>query len=228
MGKKTRQLVTGPEAEQATRCVTGEAQKICDASSVWMPKIRIVNALSGPTDDLTAEVHFPLRGRPIINVPLRVVQEYPRKAFVYLVTHEVGHVARKSQRLRLCKAALLALMILVIVASAFTGFSGAYSELILSEPSAWPAPAASALLLSSLVPLAGILAIMRREERDADRFAAEYLGDIEGAEECFRFTESHRKPAKKPGWLTRWLRRLLATHPPNASRVQAMRTALQR
>lgn len=108
---------------------------MCDASSVRMPKIRIVNALAvGTMSDLTAEVHFPLRGRPIMNVPLRVVQEYPRKAFDYLVTHEVGHVARKDQRLRVCKAVLLTLMFLVIAASVLAGFSGAYSELIMGQP----------------------------------------------------------------------------------------------
>ena len=150
-----------------------------------------------------------------------------------VLAHELAHIRRRDTRAAsLCVTLAGALPLLALAALAVLG-GGDDDDEAPAGPQAW--------LLAALAPLAAaivLLALDRGREYEADRWAAELCGDpaaladalgkIERAGECLPLRAAERHPQTAallivpPGMARGW-RRLLASQPSAAGRIQRLR-----
>lgn len=217
---------TGPEADKALEIVRTEAQQVCKSMGIRSPTINIVASLRSSGDNTTADMKPARRGGGYeMNMPLRVVQTCPPAALRWLVAHEIGHqVTRNSfqERLRgtVMAWALLsgALWLGTTVAAAWADLSGVSSHWI---------TASTVAMISFLLSLLWVSALRRADERRADRFAASFLGDVQGAEEYFAFTNAARSIPTRVERLGRAVMWPLRLHPSHSERLELMRAEVR-
>lgn len=220
---------------QARAVVRSKVDQVCDATGLPRAPIEIVRKLQGRKgSDFTAQVRS-RKGRPVIDVPLRVVREYSDAALMWLLAHEVCHYKRFDGRRtkdRLFNAgligfgALLGLGTVWFVVKSFITREGPDDGIFV----------VLGLFLYTAY-LALILADSRAEEREADRFAIRYVGTLDGALEWaalphHRRTQTARRGVRRVGALfdpfNRWAGLVFSTHPYVPLRIDAMRTELER
>nr|WP_275451113.1 M48 family metalloprotease [Arthrobacter sp. H5] len=192
--------------------------RVCAVTGAPMPEVQIVEALQG-NNDFTAGVQF-RRGQPIINVPLRVVRDYPPKALTFLLAHEVGHVVSGNTFYPQKWAVGVLALLFGSGALGAVGFGAYFAYNDRTGP--WLGIVA-ALIIAFVSCIAGVCAVMRADERRADRFAVDFLGDVEGAEQWNALVERERGQRATLGLFSRALIKLFAMHPPQNVRMEAMR-----
>ena len=129
-----------------------------------------------------------------------------------ILAHELGHI-RHTPLLR--RASLAAVPGVVFVATIGGlgalqhGLRGAIASLL------------SARFLATMAVLVCMAALSRRDERDADRFAASILGH-EAVTSWLATLPATPGPAWAPQWLSQVVDVLFATHPEPEARIRAV------
>ncbi|MUK01601.1 M48 family metalloprotease [Vibrio cholerae] len=211
-----------------------KVDQVCDATGIPRARVEIVERLHGTKGpDFTAHVRSE-RGSPVIDVPLRVVREYPDAALTWLLAHEVCHYKRfagRRMREKLLTAgmvgfgALLGVGALWFVVSTFINQDG---------------PEGGIFVVAGMFAYTGYMALVfadsRAEEREADRFAVKYAGTLDGALQWAALTHLQVSKARRGvGRLravfdpfNRWAGLVFSTHPYVPLRIDAMRAELER
>lgn len=212
--------MTGRRAEQCT-------SRLARAAGVKPPPVVAVPVLGngrghqGRLDGALA-ITESRDGEPTIYIAQAAAEALPDTALDYLLAHELGHVVawrrptyRSSLRIKEllmfgpgATAALLAVAEAIAVATSTATVPR--SALILFA--AWPV----LLVLGQM----GRMAVQRREELAADRWAGQLLGTVVGLEACAQWTAQHAAPRRRQH-LGEWL--LTGTHPKYSTRLAAMR-----
>jgi Zn-dependent protease with chaperone function len=219
----------------ALRMVRSKVHQVCDATGVSRAPVEIVEKLQGKKgSDFTAQVRA-RKGRPLIEVPLRVAREYPDEALTWLLAHEVSHYKRYEGRRskdRLFNAGLLGFGALLAAGT---------SWLVVTTFVSAEDPPGGILVVIGMFLYTGYLALVladsRAEEREADRFAIRYVGTLDGALQWASLTPHSRIPAERRGVrrlgalfdpFNRWAGLVFNTHPYVPMRIDAMRAELER
>jgi Zn-dependent protease with chaperone function len=138
----------------------------------------------------------------------------PREVMQGVLAHEVAHIARRDPytRRRLRNATVAAIWVIAV--------SGivVLSVLMSNTPLAWWVPAVPALLAALFVPRTVQLAILRRQEYDCDRRAAELLGGPGAVVAFLDWIPAHTRPIHRSRIARLWN----ATHPSPAARRRAV------
>jgi Zn-dependent protease with chaperone function len=213
----------------ALRVVRAKVDQVCEATGVSWAPVEIVEKLQGRRgSDFTAHVRV-RKGRPLIEVPLRVVREYPDDALTWLLAHEVCHYKRYEGRRskdRLFNAGLIGFGALL---AAGTSWFIVNTFITAEDPPGGIFVVMGMFLYTGY--LAFVLADSRAEEREADRFAIRYMGTLNGALEWASLTHRSRTRAKRRGVrrlgalfdpFNRWAGLVFNTHPYVSMRIDAM------
>lgn len=148
---------------------------------------------------------FALPGGTIVFTDEMIATAENDDELLAVMAHEIGHVFHRHGMRRMVQDSMLSFAILAV-----TGDASGVSELFLGLP----------VVLTEL-------AYSREFERDADRYALDYLLDHDVPPERFadilsRIDRRHEEQASKDG--TGWTG-YLSTHPPTPERVRAFRNA---
>ena len=223
------------DEDEALPIARSKVDQACSAAGLPLPAVVIVEKLRGRKgSDFTAQFHA-RQGVPTIEVPLRVVREYPDDALTWLLAHEVGHYkAHAGRRVKDCLfkagmvvfgAALATLTLWVVVGAVMSPTSSSGGIFV------WLG------FVAYTAYLAFVLADSRTEERAADRFAVRYQGSMTGALQWASLP--HRSSAVPPHrglrrWgsalfepFNQWLGLIFSTHPYVPMRIDVMRAELE-
>lgn len=216
---------TTDEEVKAFDIVRTHIQRICADAGLGEPEVRIVQRLGRRGSDLTARFRVQ-RGSPMVEVPVRVVREYPREGLVWLLAHEVGHYSGYEDRR--VKDRLLNLGIALLLALVFA----ATVWFVVGSIMEGSAPTAGRVLTSACIAVVAFYTVVfadsRREERQADRFAVSYQGSMDGAEQWAAFSAAHTGQRTPSNFIRRQIGTLFNTHPYGPMRLKSMRVELER
>ena len=197
-----RTCFTAPIAISDAR-VTDELHRLAAAAGVAVPTLEV------QTDTKRlARVRHRRDGVRLLVRPETLL--LPPQVLSGILAHELAHIARNhaSIRSRMAIASVGAIWAIVLAATIAivvllrTGLSWL-----------WPAPAAAALcllVLTRAIPLA----VMRRQEYEADRVAATLVGGPDSVIAFLDWVSSHGGDKRSKPWY--------ATHPSNAARRHAL------
>lgn len=207
------------------------ASRLARAAGVTPPPVVIVPGLHSRSREHhhgggAAAITEASRSRVTICVDQVAADSLPDPALDYVLAHELAHVVawrrpayraslRIKELLMFGPAAVVALVVIVTIAAA--GGLAASPPSVLILVAAWPV-----LLVAGQM---GRMAVQRREELAADRWAAQLLGSAAGLQ-AYAEWSGRRRPHRRRQHLGDWL--LTATHPTYTARLAAMRKSVPR
>jgi Zn-dependent protease with chaperone function len=138
----------------------------------------------------------------------------PEPARLFVLAHEVAHIAMGHRRIR----RRLGFALIAVIPLASVGFGLVLGLQIVRDANPWLLLVESALWLTVILsPRAILLALARRGEYQADRMAVRLLGSPDGAVAFFDWAAT-LKPYVMPLPLRLWG----STHPSNATRRRVL------
>lgn len=212
-------MTGGLRSEQCT-------SRLARAAGVPPPPVVIVPGLHSRSREHdhgggAAAITEASRSRVTIYIDQAAADSLPDPALDYVLAHELAHVVawrrptyraslRIKELLMFGPAAVVALVVIVTIAAA--GGLADSPPSVLIFVAAWPV-----LLVAGQM---GRMAVQRREELAADRWAAHLLGSAAGLQAYAEWSEQDIRPRRQQH-LGNWL--LTATHPTYTARLAAMR-----
>lgn len=221
-------LAEGSDASAAMQVVEAEVLRICVWAGICPPTVKLVTGLGrgGVRGNTTAEISsIKTGGQAELNMPIRIVKECSQPGWYWLVAHEVGHIAVRSPRSDILRWTLTAASIGLLLAGLVVVIVSAVSEYNGSEGRGGGVLVA-VLICVSVGLLSTACALRRKEESNADRFAVAYSGDIQGAEEYFKFTGAQQRQPTPSHLFAAPVLWLFRSHPSPHERMSIMRREL--
>ncbi|WP_152817122.1 M48 family metallopeptidase [Arthrobacter bussei] len=224
------------DEDEALPIARSKVDQACLAAGLPLPAVVIVEKLRGRKgSDFTAQFHA-RQGVPTIEVPLRVVREYPDDALTWLLAHEVGHYKEHAGRRVKDRLFKTGMVVFGTVLAAWTLW--VVVGAVMSPVSSFGGIFVWLGFFAYTTYLALVLADSRAEERAADRFAVRYQGSMAGALQWASLPHRSSSIAVQRRGLRRWGRALFepfnqwlglifSTHPYVPMRIDAMRAELE-